>query len=192
MAFKKAVLLVDSKAAIQMIASNKQATTQIVQEARKTLKLLNKPDKTIVLQWIPSHVGIHGNKTADLLAKKGTTLLSKRTALNAETIKRLRKLKKNSSKRLSHFPAKHNGITSNPHGKTTKTNQENNQWHFSSSTQVTTVLQHTFTTLKFSVITTALYANKKIQQWTKTISSNAQHWTKPPKNYQSCTGMPED
>jgi hypothetical protein len=55
-----------------------------------------------------------------------------------------------------------------------------------------TVSQHTFTALKFSVITTALYANKKIEQWTKTISSYAQNWTKPPKNYQSYIGMPED
>ena len=41
-AFKKAVLLVDSKAAIQAVASNKQATLQIVNEARKTIKLLNR------------------------------------------------------------------------------------------------------------------------------------------------------
>jgi len=34
-----------------------------------------------------------GNETADLLAKKGTTLLSKRTTLNFETIKRLIKQK---------------------------------------------------------------------------------------------------
>ena len=58
-----------------------------------TIKLLNKQDKTIVFQWIPSHVGIRGNETADLLAKKGTTLLSKRTTLNFETIKRLIKQK---------------------------------------------------------------------------------------------------
>ena len=35
MAFKKAALLVDSKAAIQAIASNKPATTQVVNKARK-------------------------------------------------------------------------------------------------------------------------------------------------------------
>jgi len=70
MAFKKAVLLVDSKAAIQAIASNKQVTSQIVNEARKTIKLLNGQGKTVVFHWVPSHVGIHGNETADLLAKK--------------------------------------------------------------------------------------------------------------------------
>ena len=62
-AFKMAVLLVDSKSVIQTVASNKQATNQIVKEARKTT----------VFQWVPSHVGIHRNETVDLLAKKGTT-----------------------------------------------------------------------------------------------------------------------
>jgi ribonuclease HI len=37
-AFKNAVLLVDSKSAIQTAASKKQATTQIVKEARRTIK----------------------------------------------------------------------------------------------------------------------------------------------------------
>jgi len=60
---------VDSIAAIQAISSNKQATPQIVNEARKTIKLLNRQGKTVVYQWVPSHAGIHGNETADLLAK---------------------------------------------------------------------------------------------------------------------------
>jgi alkyl hydroperoxide reductase subunit AhpC len=59
MAFKKAVFLVDYKSAIQIVASNKQATTQIVKEARRTIKLLNRQGKTIAFQWVPSHVGIH-------------------------------------------------------------------------------------------------------------------------------------
>jgi ribonuclease HI len=92
-AFKNAVLLVDSKSAIQTIASNKQATTQMVHKIRRTVKLLNKQGKTIAFLWIPSHVGIHGNETADLLAKKGTTLLSKRTEHNFKTINRLTKQK---------------------------------------------------------------------------------------------------
>jgi len=70
-AFKKAVLLVDSKSANQTVASNKQATTQTVKDARRTTKLLNRQGKTVAFQWVLSHIGIHGNETADLLAKKG-------------------------------------------------------------------------------------------------------------------------
>ena len=62
MAFQKAILLVDSKSAIQIAASNKQATTQTVKEARGTIKLLNRQGKTVAFQWGPSHVGIHGNE----------------------------------------------------------------------------------------------------------------------------------
>ena len=60
----------DSKVAIQAIASNKQATSHIANEARKTIKVLNRQGKTVVYHWVPSHVGIHGNEIADLLAKK--------------------------------------------------------------------------------------------------------------------------
>jgi ribonuclease HI len=51
-----------------------------------TVNLLNKQGKTIAFQWIPSHVEIQGNKAANLLAKKGTTLLSKHTEPNFKTI----------------------------------------------------------------------------------------------------------
>jgi len=84
---------VDSKSAIQTTASNKQATTQTVKEARKTIKLLNRQCKTVAFQWVPSHVGIRGNETAELLAKKGTTLQNKQIPLNFETLKRLIKQK---------------------------------------------------------------------------------------------------
>jgi len=84
---------VDSKSAIQTVASNKQASTQIVKEARRATTLLNRQGKTIAFQWVPSYVGIHGNETADLLAKKGTTLQNKQTSPNFETIKRLIKQK---------------------------------------------------------------------------------------------------
>jgi hypothetical protein len=92
--------------------------------------------------------------------KEPTAKQTHRTQLqNSKKTYKTKKLKKNTSKRLLHYPAKHSGETLNPHGKTTKTNQGNKQWHFSRSTQVTTVSQHTFIALKFSVITTAQYNN---------------------------------
>ena len=70
-AFKKAVFLVDSKSAILTAASNKQVTTQTVKEARRTIKLPNRQGKTVAFQWVPSHVGMHDNETADLSSKAG-------------------------------------------------------------------------------------------------------------------------
>jgi len=62
-------------------------------QQRRTIRLLNRQGKTIAFQCVPSHVGIHRNETADLLAKKGTTLQNKQTSPNFETVKRLIKKK---------------------------------------------------------------------------------------------------
>jgi alkyl hydroperoxide reductase subunit AhpC len=50
MAFKKGIVLVDPKPAIQTVASNKQATTQTVKQARRTIKHLNRQDKSVAFQ----------------------------------------------------------------------------------------------------------------------------------------------
>jgi hypothetical protein len=138
MVFKKAILLVDSK-----LASNKQAITQTVKAAR-TIKLLNRQGKTVAFQWVPSHVGIHGNETAELLAKKGATLQNKHTSPNFETIKRLikQKNKKNSPRKPSPHPTRHSDKTSKLHGKRTKINPENKQSLTSGSIQATTLTAH--------------------------------------------------
>jgi hypothetical protein len=137
----------------------------MVQDIRRTIQLFNKQEKTIAFQWIPSHVGIRGNETADLLAKKGAKLLSKRTKLNFKTVKRLIK-QKAQAKYLQEAIT----LSNKTQWQNIKSTWENNKTKpkkqavaFSGSTQVTTVSQHTFTALKFSVITTAQYANKKIQ-----------------------------
>ena len=81
--------------------------------------------------FIHTHIYIYiYNETADLLAKKGTTLQNKQTPLNFETIKRLikkKKNKKNSPRKPLPHPARHSGKTLNLHGKTTKINLENKQ-----------------------------------------------------------------
>jgi ribonuclease HI len=81
----------------------------MVKETRRTMKLLNSQGKTVAFQWVPSHVGIHGNETADLLAKKGVTPQNKHTSPNFEMIKRLikQKNKKNSPRKPSPHPTKH-------------------------------------------------------------------------------------
>jgi hypothetical protein len=123
MVFKKAVLLVDSKPAIQTVASNKQATTQTVREARTAIKLHNRQGKTVAFQWVPSPVGIHGNETADLLAKKGTTLQSKHTSPNFKTIRRL--IKQKTQKKFSQEAVTSSNKTQWQNIKTTWENNKN-------------------------------------------------------------------
>jgi ribonuclease HI len=68
------VLLVDSQTAIQSIAFNDGPVSKSIQEIRKLLKLLGRLGKKIHFQWVPSHIDLLGNNTADDLAEKGTRL----------------------------------------------------------------------------------------------------------------------
>uniref|UniRef100_A0A8D8UCR9 ribonuclease H n=1 Tax=Cacopsylla melanoneura TaxID=428564 RepID=A0A8D8UCR9_9HEMI len=72
--FGKVVILTDSKAAIQAIINPEETPSFQIREIRQTLKHLKLLKKVVVLQWIPAHCGIHGNETADFLAKKGTEI----------------------------------------------------------------------------------------------------------------------
>jgi hypothetical protein len=150
---------VDSKSAIQTVASNKQATTQTVKEARRTIKLLNRQGKTVAFQWVPSHVGIHDNETADLLAKKGTTLQNKHTSPNFETIRGLtkqkKKHKKNSPRKPSPHPTRHSGKTLKLHGKTTKIRSHK----LPAQHRPRLSCRNTSIASKSSTITSAQYAN---------------------------------
>ena len=71
-ALKKVVFLMDSEAAIQAISSNSQPTK--INNIKQKLNHLQALQKTIVFQWVPSHVELQGNELADILAKKGTKL----------------------------------------------------------------------------------------------------------------------
>jgi ribonuclease HI len=46
-----------------------------------------------MIQWVPSHVGIHGNEVACLLAKKGITLYKSNQTLEAQEAKTIIKNK---------------------------------------------------------------------------------------------------
>lgn len=94
--FNKVVILSDSKAAIQAIVSMDETPTREIQEIRKMLQQLKSLKKQVNLQWIPAHCGIHGNETADILAKKGTEIISTQTRnLPFQSAKRLINLRSN-------------------------------------------------------------------------------------------------
>ena len=64
---KKAVFLTDSLSALQALMSDEPDTTQ-----KKLTENINTLTQTtyVVLQWIPAHTGIRGNKMVDQVTKK--------------------------------------------------------------------------------------------------------------------------
>nr|XP_042908786.1 uncharacterized protein LOC122271472 [Parasteatoda tepidariorum] len=69
------VIFSGSLSAIQAIAAHNVAESNIIDSCRRNINLLASEGRTVVLQWIPSHVGINGNEWADTLARKGTEIL---------------------------------------------------------------------------------------------------------------------
>ena len=68
---KSIVILVDSKAALQSITSSnpKSKGKYLVYECLKVLKTLQEKHINVILQWIPSHIGVPGNEKVDNIAK---------------------------------------------------------------------------------------------------------------------------
>ncbi|KAI5738059.1 hypothetical protein M8J77_002519 [Diaphorina citri] len=98
--FERAVILSDSKAAIQSITNCSEDPSVEIREIRSIIKQLQNQKKTIALQWVPAHCGLAGNDNADYLAKKGTSIpFSITPKLPYESAKRLIKSK---------FKIKHN------------------------------------------------------------------------------------
>jgi ribonuclease HI len=73
---KKIVVLVDSKAGIQAI-NNFKKTNETTEEIRSAYQIIMAQGNYVILQWIPSHVGLSGNKQTDYLAKKRHSCKSK-------------------------------------------------------------------------------------------------------------------
>ena len=65
---QKAVIFSDSLSVLQAISSYKTKNHYMI----KLQKLLSISTKEIILEWVPAHVGIHGNNLADAAAKKAT------------------------------------------------------------------------------------------------------------------------
>ena len=82
------VLLTDSLSALQSLESGK--ADPLTCKLMENLHILDRSRK-IVLQWIPAHVGIVGNETADQLAREGSKLQQPEVRINYEESKTLLK-----------------------------------------------------------------------------------------------------
>ena len=67
------VLLSDSKAAIQLLDTN-SIENKLVIDCLSITRQLSLDNFEITIQWIPSHIGIESNETADKIAKEATKL----------------------------------------------------------------------------------------------------------------------
>ncbi|XP_069166144.1 uncharacterized protein [Procambarus clarkii] len=66
-----AVICTDSRAALQSLNKDRGENLAIVAEIKKVVKVLTNQGRVVKFLWIPSHVGIYGNKHADVLAAEG-------------------------------------------------------------------------------------------------------------------------
>lgn len=70
-------MFVDSQAAIRSMQSSKVCSKNVL-ASREALDTLS-TTTSVRIYWVPSHQGIDGNETADVLAKEGVELTSDRT-----------------------------------------------------------------------------------------------------------------
>ncbi|XP_035213545.1 uncharacterized protein LOC118187438 [Stegodyphus dumicola] len=85
--FGRVVVLPDSTSALQAISSYQECKNICVKQCQEVIKELS---LKISFQWVPSHCGIYGNVMADMLAKKGGTVLQKpKTSASLPSIKLL-------------------------------------------------------------------------------------------------------
>jgi len=75
--------------AIQAVSFSGQPKSKKINDVKQALKYLQDFKKIVIFQWVPSHAGLGGNEIADKLAKKGTTLHTKETPLQADSVKKL-------------------------------------------------------------------------------------------------------
>ena len=91
------VLLSDSLSALQSLTNG--PTDLRTQQLHNSLRSLSDNNK-VVLQWVPAHVGIAGNETADSLAKAAAKLPRPHLSTSYKEAKTLLKQKQKSAWRL--------------------------------------------------------------------------------------------
>lgn len=67
------ILLTDSRAALQQLQRPRQMS-QVVMAAKSISRSLEEDGFEISFQWVPAHVGLHGNEKADQLASNAHNL----------------------------------------------------------------------------------------------------------------------
>ncbi|GFX45043.1 putative RNA-directed DNA polymerase from transposon BS [Trichonephila clavipes] len=104
-------ILCDSRSAIQHLSDWTNVEDKTSVSILKNLKELSQQHE-IYFQWIPSHIGLFGNDTADLLAKEGVTenLMSRRTLTFSEIFSKTKSL----IQELWKTPPTHPGIIGRP------------------------------------------------------------------------------
>ncbi|XP_042911903.1 uncharacterized protein [Parasteatoda tepidariorum] len=73
--FYNVVILSDSKAAVQAIASSEALASADILHCRQALHRLDQHNKNAAMLWVPAHCGLQGNETADFLARKAAKIL---------------------------------------------------------------------------------------------------------------------
>ncbi|KAJ4446522.1 hypothetical protein ANN_13218 [Periplaneta americana] len=86
---KATLILFDSRAAIQTVSPNHPTETTATTEMKLAVKYLMRRNKEVVFHWILSHVGIEGNESADLLAKKGIQFQLDQRPIPPEPLKKV-------------------------------------------------------------------------------------------------------
>ncbi|XP_073990934.1 uncharacterized protein [Rhodnius prolixus] len=83
------VLFIDSQAAILAISSRHYTDHSEVGIARSHIAVLIERGTRVVLQWVPSHCGLTGNKQADELARRGAEMQQPDTPLAFSAVKKV-------------------------------------------------------------------------------------------------------
>ncbi|GFW37174.1 uncharacterized protein LOC103524116 [Trichonephila clavipes] len=83
------VIFIDSQVTIKTVSGYNLFPSKLELECKQLINSFPCTGREVVLQWIPSHCGIHGNEQANKLAKEASTLLPPCFPMHLRNAKRL-------------------------------------------------------------------------------------------------------